>query len=766
MNLWFAIEVRFLNGRYHGRDGNAQPEWPPTPLRLFQAIVAGALSGRWVADGRQMAEATLRWLERLGAPNLLLGPQALELRPYRIAVANNQADRHISALKKHAYLDKLLAGDKELKAVRPWLVGRQPLVYAWTIGSDVRPRAEAAREVIRRLVVLGTGLDHAAADIKIQPEAPAMDGLVRFPIGPSPCEGSLDSLIARHQADLARLKTGSLRENRPPVRHRAAESPVRDFSHLLFAIRTSIDEGDAPLPIQPEATAIVAQAIRLSLAERLTEGLRRHPNGIMTSAEEIERLVIGRGARTADKAGRVRVSPLSSVGHAHADGMLRRVLVSVPSAFPIPPESILRALAGRAFEVGPELSRALSFRLVPIDRGDNSERRMHERYLGRARVWRSVSPVVLPGYRSAASSMKALPLRDDQEAERARSDSKRHLVEGALFERALMHAGLDGVAGFRLRREPFDPNLPRADAAWRLPVSAGDQGRAWLSGRPKVHAEITFDEAQVGPVLIGDGRFLGLGLFHTATDETPGRPEAARYRVGVGHRPPVEKSVRIADILRRALMSGGFPPLELSGHDKDGASRDPAHGHAFFLPEDTDRDGLIDHLTVYCRLGFSDDALERLRRLRWLWWRGSATSSRRNELALSLEAIGTPATIPGLSRLTGPSRVWRSVTPYCWPRFRKKREVDLDVFIRDQIRREWSLRFYPEELPDVEPLPASQFSQFETIRTDRDLQAPDTRGSFLLLRFNRPVYGPIALGRAAHFGLGLFVAEDSSKVGT
>jgi CRISPR-associated protein Csb2 len=75
--LWFRIEVRFLHGRYHGRDG-----WPLSPLPLFQAITAGALSGRWVVENRTATEKALRWLESLGTPDLVLAPANRDLRPY------------------------------------------------------------------------------------------------------------------------------------------------------------------------------------------------------------------------------------------------------------------------------------------------------------------------------------------------------------------------------------------------------------------------------------------------------------------------------------------------------------------------------------------------------------------------------------------------------------------------------------------------------------------------------------------------------------
>ena len=758
MSAWFSIEVRLLNGRYHGRDANTQPEWPPTPLRLFQAIVAGALSGRWALEDRPRTEQVLRWLEALGAPDILLAPKAQQLRSYRLAVPNNQADRHIAALRRGMRLEKLVSGDKELKAVRPWLVGRTPVIYAWRIDDDHIVQAEATRPVIRRLVVLGTGIDHAAADIRVAAESPIADDLVPWLAGASPCTGTLQSLLARHKADLERMKTGSLRENRPPVRYCPAEPLLRHTAHLVFAFHPPGDD-DTALPLQPNATAIIAQQIRQSLAEELTKALSKRGAAAAVTPEEVERLVTGRGANDPDKSRRVQVSPLPSIGHAHADGLLRRVLVSVPNDFPIAPESVRRALTRCEFEIEYPSQRPLKFQLAVIDETDDSELRMRERYVGRARVWRSVSPVILPGRRQSSFNTTTSPSQS-QAVDRARVDAKRRVDRETLFQRALIHAGLTGVTEFRLRQEPFDPHQPRANADWRLPVSAGGEKRAWLSNRPLVHAEVTFDKPQNGPVLIGDGRFLGLGLFRAVMDEMPNMPEAARYRLGPNGRPRVEETILIADVLRRALMSGGIPPSELTGHDGQGSSRDPTHRHAFFLPEDADSDGLIDHLTVYCRFGFSDHALQRLRSLQRLWWKNRRDPAQSYELTLSLPEIGPPATIPGIRHLIGPGRVWRSATPYLRPRFPKKRDTDATSLAHEQICREWSLRFPGEVLPDVCELDARQSRTFETVRTDRDRFSPDKRGSLLQLKFSVPITGPVVLGRSSHFGLGLFIAED------
>ncbi len=40
MIRYLCISATFLDGRFHGRRDGGESEWPPSPLRLFQALVA------------------------------------------------------------------------------------------------------------------------------------------------------------------------------------------------------------------------------------------------------------------------------------------------------------------------------------------------------------------------------------------------------------------------------------------------------------------------------------------------------------------------------------------------------------------------------------------------------------------------------------------------------------------------------------------------------------------------------------------------------
>lgn len=48
---------------------------------------------------------------------------------------------------------------------------------------------------------------------------------------------------------------------------------------------------------------------------------------------------------------------------------------------------------------------------------------------------------------------------------------------------------------------------------------------------------------------------------------------------------------------------------------------------------------------------------------------------------------------------------------------------------------------------------------FQRFRSKRGLAQPDTRGSFWRIEFAKSIHGPLALGFACHFGLGVFSPE-------
>jgi CRISPR-associated protein Csb2 len=230
--------------------------------------------------------------------------------------------------------------------------------------------------------------------------------------------------------------------------------------------------------------------------------------------------------------------------------------------------------------------------------------------------------------------------------------------------------------------------------------------------------------------------------------------------------PRIEDAVRIGEALRAAamgrakrLLGPDALPTLLSGHDLGENNR---HAHAFWLA-DSNRRGEIEHILVHAPGGLCPKAMRVLTGLQQI---------RRGEgepLRLMLEGFGTASLFDRVTSLTGESAVWRSATPYLHPWHLKKREMRNQeataAAILDQLRREWRARD-PErpDIVDVRELPSIEYSgrvvrplHFHRFRRKNGLVQPDTLGRVLELRFTRPVRGPVALGFACHFGLGLFV---------
>ena len=239
----------------------------------------------------------------------------------------------------------------------------------------------------------------------------------------------------------------------------------------------------------------------------------------------------------------------------------------------------------------------------------------------------------------------------------------------------------------------------------------------------------------------------------------------ARFVVYGKPLPRIEDAVRIGEALRAAamgcakrLLGADALPALLSGHDLGEHNR---HAHAFWLPHSNER-GEIEHLLVHVPGGLDADAMRVLTALQ------QVKRGEGEPLRLMLEGFGTAALFDRITPLAGESMVWRSVTPYLHPWHLKKpviRTPEVNAAaILDQLRREWHGRGTGlPEIINIRELPSVQHGgrdlrplHFHRFRRKRGLTQPDTLGRLLELRFAQPVRGPIALGFACHFGLGLF----------
>lgn len=246
-------------------------------------------------------------------------------------------------------------------------------------------------------------------------------------------------------------------------------------------------------------------------------------------------------------------------------------------------------------------------------------------------------------------------------------------------------------------------------------------------------------------------------------------PSVARYAIASNVLPRFTEAVALGERMRQALLAHSRDASDIShsiflGRDEHGAPLTGAR-HAYFLPEDADHDGFIDHILVCARHGFDSRAVAALRSVTRLWGRDG------HELWLTLLALGQPtdrgltssATARDGSAALGPARVWRSATPFVPARHAKRRRGEWIDLPDDQLRRE--LGFLDLAPTRISPLDSARdgAAPWYRFRRRRVLGGGGARGTDhgfgFEIEFATPVCGPIAVGYGAHFGLGRFEAS-------
>ncbi len=479
-NLTLCITVRFLSGTYHGRDRDGGQEWPPSPLRLFQALVAAAGGRRTDAE-----RDALRWLEGQFVPPDILAPEPRAIGGIRKHyVPNNDADRQSDHV-----------GSRVEKTFRPLhLPDRAEVQYRWPITEADRPHAGVLAQLAGRLRCLGWGIDVVAGRGGYNCGEPAGarrwvpgevvgSGIVRR----VPCDQTLKSLDDAHADKAARFDGGRYRPSDANVTTRtvsyapAGGLPARSL--LAFSLVTIADGARASF--WPAKVAELAGQVRhvAKLAARRCEWDR----------PTIDSYVCGHDAKDGN---RLAFLPLPSIGHPHTDGMIRRVLLVAPPGDNDRLNQLRPRLIGPLQPEDGEPTVAI----VPMP-DDNVIRR----YTGVARMWSTVTPAILPGHISRRGlggepfTLDASELGGDANTSVGRKAAR---VAVRLLELSDIPVNL--VEQITFGRVPHPPNLPHA-MRFTLPCKMKTYQRA--------HVHLAMKQPVAGPLAVGLGRFRGFGLL-------------------------------------------------------------------------------------------------------------------------------------------------------------------------------------------------------------------------------------------------------------
>lgn len=548
----FGIEVNFLTGRYVATSHNdrRQPEWPPHPARLFSALVATwADSDEPSRDERRVLE----WLEALGPPAIAADLEAIPRKVVSHFVPVNdtaivgrkwqqrQAERVRQTTRR---LDDALVASggettrtterlrRELARLRDvgsqvsapgktnvetaqqlFPEGREKrerhfpsmTVGAPAVGNSIttpaprvtftwdRDLTEEAHEVLDGLAARLTRLGHSSSlvscrvvravpDVNLLPSRTGTTSLRHVQPGQL---AELEGRFASHQGILPRaLPYANVWYcEAQPHASTAEDEPNTAGDWLVFEFL----HGSRTFPAM--RTVEVATALRSAIFrfanEPIPEGLSGHtPDGSPTSEPHVAFL------------------PLPFAGRLHGDGRLLGVAVSVPNGV----NQATRHSLYRA--VGKWERQVRDLKLVFGRQGEIRLRRLQGRGLatlrrhawrGPSRHWASVTPIALPRHPGR--------LRGGTSSARARA----WLAAETAVRAAVVHVGLPEPSAAQVSLAPFVTGVRATHAfpPFRQPDKNGMPVRRQL-----VHAAITFDRKVCGPLMLGAGRFVGLGLMH------------------------------------------------------------------------------------------------------------------------------------------------------------------------------------------------------------------------------------------------------------
>lgn len=549
-----AIEVAFLAGRYVATAYNAwtESEWPPHPARLFSVLAATHFAPDAGTMPNQSGErAVLEWLEQQGAPMIVASDatardvvtvfvpgnnvgltdvhdEATQFDQAREALASAEASENAKDVKKRAAdVKKAAAALKRAIAdataipgkplnplygqrLLPEYRGRQPrmfpsmtpaeprVTYVWPDAVPTDEQRTQLDELLRRVVRLGHSSSLVSVRLADAPGPPtwrpALDGEETFRVVKAGQLVALERAFERH------------REIEPRVLPFVSQSYTRRRSAMLEPTSKSTFSDDWLVlrrvegPFVPmTAAAGLARAIRKTLMSFADEPIPEMLSGHTPD-------------RSPSQQPHLAIVPLPFVGHEHASGAILGVALVPPRmASANDRRGVYNAVARweQKYRLEDEdtpivqlnLGAAGELHLERVEWGSVPTSLRSKVWCGPSTVWYSVTPVALdrnPG---------DLYSRDPHRLAEAVGEA----VE--IICRACERIDLPPPKYVEIL-----PAAPWAGAAKtrHYPQYPGDASR---TQRVQTHVRIEFEQSVNGPILLGAGRYVGLGLF---------RPEASR----------------------------------------------------------------------------------------------------------------------------------------------------------------------------------------------------------------------------------------------
>jgi CRISPR-associated protein Csb2 len=512
-----TIQCRFVAHSYTGvrqnRDGRDELDWPPAPARLHQAFIATTLANlpdsiREAFSGKTLE--ALRWLESLSSPDIIssrLADDSAHRRALLVAMPHNSPAKGDFS-RYHPDLAPVLRATPEHDG---------PLIaaYRWTgdaheFSRDAELHLPALRDAAAKLRYMGRAEDRVECEVHWYTKGnqkPVSESLEIWQ--PTTHAEDVRLLTARPKstdelmAEFQKAGERHARESKRPARLFLREqSYAREAAEGLLPVHVAVfqilRDTDNPDQLPEVCDAINAHRWRSPLRALACKAAKDADrwNDPALAGELISGHVPGGGHTQQPHLAFVPLPSLSI--HGKADGRVRRFALLGYADTEIAPSaaSIYRTLSScldrEEIESG--------YRLQLIADPPRSDK-VWPLYSRASRYWVSVTPLAIDrGYKVPTFAPDGTPLSSNERY-------LRRLAEWMqLVRTSLRHIRLpaDLVDSCQVQLTP-SPMLRTTERAERY--------RAKDERVPFMHARIEFSRPVRGPLLVGDRRYQGFGLF-------------------------------------------------------------------------------------------------------------------------------------------------------------------------------------------------------------------------------------------------------------
>lgn len=487
-----VLEIEYLQRVSYAARYNlpGEPEWPPHPDRVFMALVDA-----WGVSGRSTSGAdALRWLESQGPPEIA-APKASRRSAFRnyVPTSSNGAQGlgYLDAGNILDIVQSVVRKDRAFPAFA--LHGDRPAVLM--IWRDASPDA-AALESLGHLAGRVSHVGHSASLTRIS----VSTGTDARPTHVEGGEGGATMLRCPHPGRFDTL-VSEFDAASPTIPSWPTTAPTRRYGRPRGAVAEGpMGPGDEWVVLAASGGGLVPV---IGAFPAVAQALR---DAVVSHAEcPVHEAVSGRVPGGGPVKGpHLAIVPMANVGWGgYSDGSLLGVALLLPraSSYGTPERRQMRRAVSSFLDPkrGGGSLRLGAFGEMSLRRYVDGAKKslLPDRYTGVDRTWASATPVVLD-----------------------RHPKKRHSAADVVAD-CCVRAGLPRPSSVETSRRSSVPGAP--------PALVGGGGRkGWLPPRPGAldgrfvcHAVVTFETDVRGPVLVGAGRYYGMGLFLPAAVARP-----------------------------------------------------------------------------------------------------------------------------------------------------------------------------------------------------------------------------------------------------